>query len=62
LPGVQFDDEPRRRFSGGSVRLQPHEEGQLIQSGFSPGPSPKFRIVFVSTLNAQLFAGRFLLG
>ena len=24
------------------MRLQPHEEDQLIQSGFSPGPSLKF--------------------
>jgi hypothetical protein len=24
------------------VRLQPHEEDQLIQSAFSPGPSLKF--------------------
>ena len=40
--GIQFDDEPRRCFLGGSVRLQPNEEDQLIQSGFSPGPSLKF--------------------
>ncbi len=30
-----------RRFSGGSVRLQPHEQEPSIRSGFSPGPSLK---------------------
>jgi hypothetical protein len=55
---IQIDEKPSFAFSGGSVRLQPHELGPSIQEGFCPRFFNSHQLDFVSKQPFPIGKGR----